>query len=34
VKVCRTIGFVEIDIEDDQQKKAAIGRASYLCAHV
>jgi uncharacterized protein (TIGR00369 family) len=34
VKVGRTIGIVDIEIEDDQQKKAAIGRASYLCAHV
>jgi uncharacterized protein (TIGR00369 family) len=34
VKVGRTIGIVDIEIEDDQQKKVAIGRASYLCAHV
>jgi uncharacterized protein (TIGR00369 family) len=34
VKVGRTIGIVDIQIEDDQKKAVAIGRASYLCANV
>ena len=34
IKVGRTIGIVDIQIEDDQKKMVAIGRASYLCANV
>jgi uncharacterized protein (TIGR00369 family) len=34
VKVGRTIGIVDIEMEDDQGKLVAIGRASYLCASV
>jgi uncharacterized protein (TIGR00369 family) len=34
VKVGRTIGIVDIEMEDDQKKVVAIGRASYLCASV
>lgn len=34
VKVGRTIGIVDIQMEDDQKKMVAIGRASYLCANV
>lgn len=34
VKVGRTIGIVDIQIEDDQDKAVAIGRASYLCTNI
>ena len=34
IKLGRTIGIVDIEIEDDQKKVVAIGRASYLCASV
>jgi len=34
LKLGRTIGIVDIQIKDDQERVVAIGRASYLCAHV
>jgi uncharacterized protein (TIGR00369 family) len=34
VKVGRTIGIVDIRINDDQDRAVAIGRAAYLCANI
>lgn len=34
IKVGRTIGIVDVQVEDDQGRMVAIGRASYLCANV
>jgi uncharacterized protein (TIGR00369 family) len=34
VKLGRTIGVVDIRIEDDKKRLVAVGRASYLTAHI